>query len=36
VYIEEYVDDHNTDKARNRIPYDGYSQTPVGNDDCPF
>lgn len=36
VYVEEYVDDHNNDKARNRIPYDGYNSVAVSDADCPF
>ncbi|HOX27261.1 MAG TPA: DUF669 domain-containing protein [Candidatus Krumholzibacteria bacterium] len=36
VYIEEYVDEHGTAKARNRIPFDGYHAVGASDDDCPF
>lgn len=35
-YVEEYVDDHGTAKARNRIPWDGYAAAAANGDDCPF
>lgn len=35
-YVEEYVDDHGTTKARNRIPWHGYSAATEGDADCPF
>jgi hypothetical protein len=35
-YIEEYTDDHGVTKARNRVPFDGYSRIEAVGDDCPF
>lgn len=35
-YVEEFVDDHNNDKARNRIPFDGYGLVVTNDDSCPF
>ncbi len=35
-FVEEYTDDHGATKARNRIPFDGYSRIDAVSDDCPF
>ena len=35
-YVEEYRDEAGASKARNRIPYSGYSPVAGGDDACPF
>lgn len=35
-YVEEFVDDHGTAKARNRIPFDGYAAIVANGGECPF
>jgi hypothetical protein len=35
-YVEEYRDESGVAKARNRIPYSGYSPIAKHDDDCPF
>ena len=35
-YIEQYVDEHDALKARNRIPYEGYVALGSAGADCPF